>query len=81
MGKQISRELGDVLPDDYRQTFEQYANLRSKLQMYKLAERDHEYGRHTRQWLWLFVGPSVAAALTLSLWLFTDASFLQRCVG
>ena len=70
-----------MLPDDYRQTFEQYTNLRSKLQMYKLAERDHEYGRHTRQWLWLLVGPAVAAALTLSLWLFTDAAFLQRCVG
>jgi hypothetical protein len=37
--------------------YEKYTNLRSKLQMYKLAERDAEFGRQTQHWLWLLVGP------------------------
>ena len=66
---------------DYRKVYEKYTNMRSKLQLYKVTARDNDYGRETKRWLWLLVGPPLASALTLTLWLFTSAGLIGRLVG
>ena len=80
-GGRMMDERGGVLPDEYRIMFEKYTNLRSKLQMFKLAERDSEFGRKTRGWLWILVGPVLASAVILTLMLFIDVAVLQRLAG
>jgi hypothetical protein len=47
---------------DYRKVYEKYTNMRSKLQLYKMTARDNDYGRETKSWLWLLVGPPLASA-------------------
>ncbi len=66
---------------DYRKMYEKYTNVRSKLQLYKMTARDNDYGRLTKGWLWILIGPPLASALALTLWLFTSAGIVGRIVG
>ena len=83
MGSAPSPNPSDQVKEnrDYRKVYSKYATMRSKLQLYKTADRDHDYGRDTRAWLWLLVGPALASSLALTLWLFTSAGLIGRIVG
>ena len=66
---------------DYRKVYDKYTSVRSKLHLYKVTARDNDYGRQTKGWLWLLIGPPLASALALTLWLFTSAGLVGRLVG